>query len=132
MFRDMKPEEKAMIQEIVDHSFRRFKAVVSEGRELSMVEVNKLATGAVFTADQALELKLVDKIGYLEEALEEAKFRAGLAEASVVRYDQRVSALRMLLSGKSQGGELTVRLDAPMLDWPRAGLYYIWEPALGD
>ena len=134
MFRKMTPGEEAMLQGIINDSFERFKEVVSAGRKMSPEEVEKVATGAVFTAQEAKDLKLVDEIGYLEDAISGVKKLAGVERVQVIRYAQRPSLLRVLLRGQEQSGgkEVTVRLNAPGAEWPRAGLYYMWEPALGD
>ena len=55
--------------------FERFKDIVKEGRPASRrtrEALDKLATGEIFTADQALDSKLIDKIGFLEDAIDRA------------------------------------------------------------
>jgi protease-4 len=87
-FRPANEAEKQMMQAIIDDFYRQFVQVVEQGRKLSYHEVKKVADGRVFTAAQARDLKLVDKIGYLEDALKDAKQRAGLTEAQVVMYQR--------------------------------------------
>jgi protease-4 len=102
---------------------------------MSVEEVEAVATGAVFTAEQAKELRLIDEIGYLETAIEGAKKLAGISRAEVIRYSERASLLKVLLRGQGGAGpkgEVNLRVSAPGMDWPRAGLYYIWEPALTE
>ena len=45
-----------------------------------------MADGRIFTAPQAKDLRLVDKIGYLDDALKEAQTLAGISAPKVVRY----------------------------------------------
>jgi len=85
-FRPATPEEKRMMQEVIDDFYRCFIDVVAKGRKLKLEEVRRVADGRIFTASQAKDLGLVDKLGYLDDALELAKKQAGLAEAKVVRY----------------------------------------------
>ncbi len=86
-FRPASPQEKEMMQQVVDSFYRTFVGVVAEGRKLSLKEVMAAADGRIFTADQALDLKLVDKLGYLNDAVELAKAKAKLPpEARLVRY----------------------------------------------
>jgi protease-4 len=87
-FRPSTPEEKAMMQGIIDSLYGRFLGVVYEGRKqvLSKDEVKSLADGRVFTARDALRLKLVDGVQYLEETIEEVKKAQALKEAKVVVY----------------------------------------------
>jgi protease-4 len=87
-FRPANEAEKQMMQAIIDDFYRQFVQVIEQNRKLSYQEVKKVADGRVFTAAQARNLKLVDKIGYLEDALKDAKKRAGLTEAKVVIYQR--------------------------------------------
>jgi protease IV len=87
-FRPATPKEKEMMQQIIEEFYRRFVTVVAQSRNLSLREVQKAADGRIFTAPQAKDLGLIDKIGYLDEALKEAQERAGLSHAKVVRYQR--------------------------------------------
>jgi len=86
-FRPATPKEKEMMQQVIDQFYRSFVDVVATGRKLSLQEARQAADGRIFTADQAKDLKLVDQLGYLDDALELAKTKAGLPkDAKVVRY----------------------------------------------
>lgn len=85
-FRPASSAEKRLMQEIIDDFYRRFLTVVAQGRGLGPPTVKKLADGRVFTAAHAKELGLVDRLGYLDDAIELAKARAGLEKAKVVLY----------------------------------------------
>lgn len=85
-FKPASEAEKQMMQAIIDDFYQRFLMVVEQGRKLSREEVKKAGDGRVFTGAQARELKLVDRLGYLEDALEAARQRAGLTAARVVLY----------------------------------------------
>ena len=85
-FRPATPKEKEMMQQIIEEFYRAFVNVVAEGRKMSLPEVKQVADGRIFTAPQAKDLKLVDKIGYLDEAIKEAQALAGIPAAKVVRY----------------------------------------------
>jgi len=85
-FRAASPKEKEMMQQIIEEFYRTFVNVVAEGRKMSLKEVKQVADGRIFTAPQAKDLRLVDKIGYLDEAIKEAQELAGLTAAKVVRY----------------------------------------------
>ncbi len=86
-FRGMTPEEQKLMQDIIDGLYRKFLDVVVAGRkEMTLEELRPLADGRVFTAQQALDARLVDAIGYLDDAINTAKERAGLKEARVVTY----------------------------------------------
>lgn len=86
-FRPFSPEEKKIFQEIIDSLFQRFVEVINTGRKkLSLEEIRKIADGRIYTAQQALNLKLIDQIGYLEQAIDLAKKEAGLKKAKVITY----------------------------------------------
>ncbi|MGH8526508.1 MAG: signal peptide peptidase SppA, partial [Gammaproteobacteria bacterium] len=86
-FRAMTPEEREIFQSVIDSFYHRFLSVVEHGRpNLTPQEIKKLADGRIYSGEQAKAVGLVDDIGYLDEAIETAKKRAGLSEARVVVY----------------------------------------------
>lgn len=87
-FRGLTPEERAIIQNIIDSLHNRFVDVIfkQRGDLLTQDEIKALADGRVFLAQNALEAKLIDKIGYLENAIEDIKALQKLEEARVVTY----------------------------------------------
>lgn len=87
-FKPASEAEKQMMQAIIDDFHRRFAGLVERHRGLSRPEVRKVADGRVFTASQALDLRLVDRVGYLEDAVRAAQEKAGLTTAKVVRYNR--------------------------------------------
>ncbi len=87
--RPMRPDEKKLLQEMLFDIYDQFLTDVSKGRKLDKAYVKSLADGRVFTGRQALKLKLIDKIGGLEDALRSAADDAGIAgDYDVVEYDQ--------------------------------------------
>jgi len=85
-FRTLTPEERAMFQSVIDELQRQFLAKVIAHRKLAPETARKLADGRVYTADQALAQGLVDKIGYMNDAVATAKQAAGLDDARVIVY----------------------------------------------
>jgi protease-4 len=85
--RPMTPEDTRILQAILDNLHSRFLTVVRERRPGLSEETLKLVSdGRPLTADQALQLGLVDRLGYLQETLQATQQRAGLTEAQVVMY----------------------------------------------
>ena len=70
--RDMKPEERALLQGVVDNVHMQFVNAVAEGRNLPREDVMRIADGRIFTGEQAKALGLVDVLGNLEDAVAEA------------------------------------------------------------
>lgn len=86
-FRPATPQEKEMMQHIIDDFYREFVNVVAQGRKLSLKQTLAVADGRIFTASQARDLGLVDQLGYLDDALELARTKAGLETgAKVIIY----------------------------------------------
>ncbi|HIE80758.1 MAG TPA: signal peptide peptidase SppA, partial [Nitrospinaceae bacterium] len=68
--RGMKPEERKLLQSVVDDVHQQFVQAVAKGRGLPVSEVNEIADGRIMTGQQALTLKLVDEMGGLEKTIE--------------------------------------------------------------
>lgn len=101
-FRDITPEERAYIQRITDQLHRQFIRAVAEGRKgkLTQGEVERLADGRVFTGEEAMQLKLVDQLGTLQDAIELAARRGGIrGKPRVVYPRERTAGLLDVLTG---------------------------------
>jgi len=85
-FRPATPQEKEMMQHVIDDFYRQFVDVVAQGRKLSLKKTREVADGRIFTASQARDLGLVDQLGYLDDALELARVKAGLDAPKVITY----------------------------------------------
>jgi protease-4 len=132
--RKMTFEERKILQQLVDDGFTRFKNIVKEGRPAFRKDpaaLDKLATGQVYTADQALKNGLVDKIGFIEDAVDRAIELAGLnkGDVKVVRY-RAEPRLSDVLFGETRAQppfDLAAVLDSVT---PRAYYLCTWLPAL--
>jgi len=85
-FRQLTPEERAIFQSVIDDLHRQFVAKVVERRKIPAATAATLADGRIYTAEQALGHRLVDRIGYIPDALDVARQAAGLETAKVVVY----------------------------------------------
>ena len=85
-FRPLTAEERAIFQSVVDEMQGRFVRLIAESRGLPESRVRAAADGRIYTAEQALALGLIDRIGYLDDAVAMAKAAANLSEATVVMY----------------------------------------------
>lgn len=104
------PERREIVQDMTDLIYDEFVATVAEGRGLPEAEVRRLATGQLYTGRQALEAGLVDTLGGLEEAVDEAEELAGIDDAAVV--DLRPRLLDQLF-GSGPGTRLRQLLRPP-------------------
>lgn len=76
--RPMTPEERTIIQTMVDDMYNQFVEIVAQGRKLEPDKVRKLADGRIYTGKQAKELGLVDELGNMYDAIDAAAQLAGI------------------------------------------------------
>ncbi len=87
LFRGFTPEERTELEHKVRQFYDVFLERVAQGRHMKTTEVDAVGQGRVWVGQQAIEKKLVDKLGGLREALEEARVLAGLAsDAPIAEY----------------------------------------------
>ncbi len=130
-------EERKLLQELVDLSFSRFKNIVRAGRpKLADDEktLEQVATGQIFTAIQAKEHGLVDRIDFIEAAIERAAELAGYDpdDLRCVRYEEPPASIATLLNAETRqpsilGADLRTFLD---LTAPRAYYLCTWLPSV--
>lgn len=80
-------EEVAIWQAFTEDSFSRFVSIVANGRGMSETRVREIADGRIYTANQALDIGLIDEIGFVDEALDGLKRDKGLENAEVFEYN---------------------------------------------
>jgi len=87
--RKLSTEEQQSILNLLEESYTEFKGVVSKGRGLTSAEVENLAQGKVYTGSQALNVKLVDKLGSFSDAVDYAKDLAKIpGDPELIYYGQ--------------------------------------------
>lgn len=129
--KEMTAEEKKIFQSLVDDSFARFKKIVQSGRKKFREhpeQLDAVATGQVFTTNQALESGLVDKEGFIEDAIQRAIDLAGLNKDRVkaVKFKQPFSLFDGLLA-TSRSSTREPSLAALMeMATPRAWYVFAW------
>ena len=95
-FRDLSENERKYFEDLIKTFNDRFISIVAEGRKLDVDKVRELANGKIYTADQALEYKLIDQIGYYDDALEKTKELANLEDPYVIKYTKPFEELGFL------------------------------------
>jgi protease-4 len=102
---DLKEEERKYLQKLVDDFYGTFTSVVIGGRGTRLTKpLSEIADGRVFTASEALNLGLVDQIGYPTDAYDKAGSMAQLSNKHVVRYTPKPPTLFEMLSAESKSG----------------------------
>jgi protease-4 len=99
--RELVPEERELMQKMTDQFYDQFVITVAEGRGLSEEKVRSLATGQLYTGNQAKELGLVDELGGLDAAIDLAGKLAGVEKPQVEYYRRETPSLLSSLLGVS-------------------------------
>lgn len=137
-YRPTTAEEKKLMQALTDRLGQRFLTLVQQNRKLDKKTLAEIATARVYLAEEALQLKLVDQIGYLGDAIGTAKDLAELPpDAKVVVYrrveypDDNLYNTRTSWEGGRRLALIDLDLPASMSNL-RTGFYYLWPSALGN
>jgi len=130
-FRDMTAEEKKLFQTIIDEYYEGFLKAVSGNRKdaIAAADLRAIADGRVYTAPQALRLKLIDGIGYFDDAFKRTLELAKLKTARLVGYTYYPQTKTNVYAARL--GEFSP-LDKSVLESYLAvlktGFYYLWLP----
>lgn len=127
-FRDLGDDEKVVWDAILQDSFDRFVGVIEENRPgLNQKQVRALATGQIYTTNQAIENGLVDEIGYEEDALAALAESIGLTDFEAIEYSSPTTLMGLLLNSQAAAphNALEQFLDATT---PKALYYSSWNP----
>lgn len=110
--RQITPEERAIIQAMVDEMYNQFVTTVAEGRKMDPAKVRQLADGRIYTGNQAQQLGLVDTLGNMYDAIEEAARMAGIKGKPEIKEYGKMSPWSMLFGPSDL---LNVTLDRLLL-----------------
>lgn len=104
MARPFNAEEKAMLQASVNRGYSLFRQRVADGRRLPVESVEKIAQGRVWLATDALNIKLVDQLGGIDDAVKKAAQLAKLKEYYTSDYPAAASWMDAMLNSMSSSG----------------------------
>lgn len=130
------PEHEAYFKSILNDAFDTFKEVITEGRGDRLTKpLDQIANGKIYSADQALELGLVDQLGFLADAIAAAGTSAGLTNPHVVRFEREPTFFDILggvqassALGASANGGINVQVTPELIhEMTRPQLMYIWR-----
>ncbi|MBQ8656376.1 MAG: signal peptide peptidase SppA [Prevotella sp.] len=102
--------ELGFMQSFVDRGYDTFLTIVADGRKMKKEQVNEIAQGRVWLATDALGIKLVDKLGSLDDAVKKAAELAKLEEYYTASYPAKASFLDQLLEQEKKGSYLDAEL----------------------
>lgn len=124
-FHDVSPEQRALMQKLIDDMYNRFLGIVVKGRNSDLETMRPLADGRVFSADEALKLKLVDELGYFEKAIAATKKLLGEKTLRVVTYEQPSDFFSLF--GASSGPQQLLKTLDPIRN-EKTRMLYLWKP----
>ncbi len=130
-FRPSTPEQVQIMQTIINQLYGRFVDVIEKGRHgiLNRKEIEKLADGRIYTADQALNAKLIDRIGYMDDAIAQIKKDLKLEQARIIVYLRPGTYKGSIYSSYPAGASWPVSLlDGGLFPSPEVKFMYIWKP----
>lgn len=133
-FQKLKPEERRVFQDLVNQFFDRFVEVVAAGRPgFDEERVREIADGRIWSAEDALEMGLIDRIGTLRDAAASMKERIGAKRVRVVTYHRPLGYKpNVYADTPSRSPQLNlINIDVPdQWPYPRAEFLYLWVPGL--
>ncbi len=118
MGRGFNAQEAAAMQAYVNNGYRQFLSRVAAGRKMKAEDVDKIAQGRVWTGRQALGIKLVDRLGTLDDAIAEAAKRAKVKDYAVASFPEKESWMNQFLAETTQKDYLEEKLKTTL------GVYY--------
>lgn len=129
--RELGDERRKMLQQMADEYHRQFKQIVESARPSIDTTLASTFDGRVFTASQAMERRLIDEIGYLDNAIDMAKQLACVQTATVAMYhrceDRARTAYAITPNVPLQGSAFPMSI--PPLDRSKMPTFlYLWQP----
>lgn len=102
--RPITEREKKVMQSIIDNMHNQFVLAVANGRKIQVDKVREIADGRIFTGEQAQLIKLVDKLGNLQDAIAEAATISGIKEKPRIIYPPKTkkSIFDLFIEGVSE------------------------------
>ena len=134
-FRDSSEEEQKLMQKAVNDFGERFIRLVQKHRKPERQALSEISTARVFLAEEALKLGLVDKIGYLSDAVKESKMLAGISkDARVVVYRRSEFPEDNYYNTAGIASEdlniSVINIELPESLSLKTGFYYLWPGAI--
>ncbi len=137
MFRQWDEDDWAVVQPMLDEMHARFIEVVKEGRSDVLDTPEKLkaaTTGLAYLGAEAVEMGLVDRVGYLDDALAEARSRAGISDDSPVSiYRLKPTVMQQLFGASAASPQPRIDLSPRTLrdameEFSVPRLMYLYQP----
>ena len=114
MSRPFNAEEMALLEQYIGRGYELFRKRVADGRKQTTEQIEEIAQGRVWLANDALKIKLVDEIGGLDKAIKKAAKLAKVDKYYTASYPEEAGWLESLMSMESKGNYLDEQLQATL------------------
>jgi protease IV len=121
--KELSPEQEAILQEIVDEMHARFERLLADRRELHFSHAHKLADGRIFSSQKAMDMGLIDEIGYWEDAMVLMQDELDVASIKVFRYEEPFSFSDIFKVSSGAG----LQPESALRRLLRPQLLYFWQ-----
>jgi len=134
-FRDSSKDEEQLLQKTLDDFGERFIGMVKKHRRLTQPAIAEISTARIFLADEAIQMGLVDKVGYINDAIKESKKIAGIQEnAKIVVYRRMEFPEDNYYKAAEETSQninvSAINIELPEILGAKAGFYYLWPGAI--
>ena len=119
--RPLSAEERAILQNNVNHGYDDFTKAVAAGRGKTQAYINSIGQGRVWTGSQAIKLGLVDRLGNINDAVASAAKKAKLTNYKLVSYPEQKSFFKQL------DGDVTSQMKTKMMKSELGDNYRVYE-----
>ncbi|MDN3579859.1 signal peptide peptidase SppA [Mucilaginibacter flavus] len=123
--RPLSPEERAILQNNVNHGYDEFTKAVAAGRGKTQEYINSIGQGRVWTGSQAIKIGLVDRLGNINDAIACAAKKAKVKNYNIVAYPEQKSFLKQL------DGDVTNQMKVKMMRSELGDNYRVYEQLKG-
>lgn len=119
-------EHEQIMQSIADECYEQFTSIVALNRKIPIKDVKELADGRIYTAKQALNLKLIDKICNFDEAVTEMKSKLNMENINVIdyQYSPKLSWYDFLSNAFANINPLAQTTESKVLDLISSNIKY--------
>ena len=119
-------EHEQIMQSIADECYEQFTSIVALNRKIPIRDVKELADGRIYTAKQALNLKLIDKICNFDEAVTEMKSKLNMENINVIdyQYSPKLSWYDFLSNAFANINPLVQTTESKVLDLISSDIKY--------
>lgn len=133
----MTDEHREILRSLVDDFYHRFVGIVRAARPNIPADQFAMVTdGRVFSGEDAIKVGLVDRVGDIHDAFEEAKKRAGIRSADLVIYHRPLEYVgsayaQSPVGGGTAGTQINLaQFNFAEMNDTSAGFYYLWDPSI--